>query len=141
MMNRFQLLLSNSTCAPLQQGVVIDMPVDYTVQLENVMDFDHGGAVQVDPRLTPGCPCLISTVETINMRTAFKLCSQLRPAPLHHGVFAHQSLGFDVWSGSSEHPQAGLCKLTPGLSQLTPRLLSGAFRHFQGLPALETEIR
>jgi hypothetical protein len=24
------------------RGVVIDMPVDYTIQLENVMDFDHG---------------------------------------------------------------------------------------------------
>jgi len=33
----------------------------------------------------------------------------------------------------------GQCSLTLGWKQLTPRLLSGTFRDFQGLSALETK--
>ena len=48
-----------------------------------------GGAVQVDPGFPQLTPRLLSDLETKFDKTAFKLCFQLQPAPLHPGGRQH----------------------------------------------------
>jgi len=48
------------------------------------------------------------------------------------------SVSFEAWSELQRHAKVGRCSLrAPGLEAVDPTL---AFRHFQGLSALETEI-
>ena len=90
--------------------IVRDIPVDYNVLLENVMDFDHGEVAQVERRrrnlarirLSFFNPNLTLKHSFNNVFTyEFNLCRLI----LHRGPFAHQSLAFDLYSGSRDHPQ------------------------------------
>ena len=74
-----------------------------------------GRPVQVAPGISQLTPPLLSTLELKTRETAFNLCFQLQPAPLHLGSI----FGF---GGSG-----GAVQVDPGFSQLTLRLLSGTF--------------
>jgi len=87
-------------------------------------------------RLTPGFNSRIRAwFQTLKPKceqslSAFKLCLQLQPAPLHRG---------EGGAGGHAHsePRSRAVQADPGFFAVDPTL---AFRHFQGLSALETDI-